>query len=114
MTWSSPAEISVVVLAPRHLRKTLPIALVVGSAFVAMNQLGVILSGQATGLVWLKVALTYLTPLAVSNYGVLSATRRHTTGPSTRTNKMEKSDVNTKTHHGSGRAVADVRREAKP
>jgi hypothetical protein len=75
-TWSRAHEIPVVVLAPQHLRKTVSVALVVGSAFVAMNQLGVILSGHATSLVWLKAALTYLTPLIVSNYGVLSATRR--------------------------------------
>lgn len=82
-TWSSAQEIPVVVFAPQHLRRTVAIALVVGSAFFAMNQLGVILSGDATALVWLKVALTYLTPLVVSNYGVLSATRRRDTGSST-------------------------------
>jgi hypothetical protein len=41
-----------------------------------LNQLGAILSGHATTLVWLKVALTCLTPLVVSNFGVLSATHR--------------------------------------
>jgi hypothetical protein len=83
-TWSSAQEIRVVVLAPRNLRKTVSIAMVVGTAFFAMNQLGVIVSGNATTLVWLKVALTYLTPLMVSNFGVLSATRRPATGPATR------------------------------
>ena len=82
-TWSNPRGISVVVLAPQNLRRTVSISLVVGSVFFAMNQLGVIVSGHATALVWLKVALTYLTPLVVSNYGVLSATRRRDTGPST-------------------------------
>jgi len=81
-TWSSAHEVSVVVLAPQHLRRTVPIALVVGSTFFVMNQLGLILSGHATELVWLKAALTYVTPLIVSNYGVLSATRRDTS-PST-------------------------------
>ena len=51
------------------------IALIVGSAFFAMNQLSVIVAGHATAIVWLKAALTYLTPLLVSNFGVLSATR---------------------------------------
>jgi len=82
-TWSTAREIPGVVLAPRQLRKTVSIALVVGSAFFVMNQLGVIMSGHGTQLVWLKAALTYLTPLLVSNYGVLSATRRPDTGPST-------------------------------
>jgi hypothetical protein len=75
-TWSTRREITSVVLAPQHLKRTTAVALIVGSAFVAMNQLGVILAGHATGLVWFKVALTYLTPLIVSNCGVLSATRR--------------------------------------
>ena len=39
------------------------VTLVVGTAFFAMNQLGVILDGRATALVWVKAALTYLTPL---------------------------------------------------
>jgi len=75
-TWSGPAEIPAVVLAPRNLRRTAAVALVVGTVFFSLNQLGVILAGTATSVVWLKAALTYLTPLCVSNYGVLSATRR--------------------------------------
>ena len=51
VTWSSANEIPVVVFAPRHLRRTVSIAVVVGTAFFAMNQLGVILSGHASGVV---------------------------------------------------------------
>jgi hypothetical protein len=40
-----------------------------------MNQLNVILAGNADTITWLKAAMTYLTPLLVSNFGVLSATR---------------------------------------
>jgi hypothetical protein len=83
-TWSTRRELVDVVLAPQHLKRTLSVALIVGTAFFAMNQLGVILAGQATALVWLKAALTYLTPLLVSNFGLLSATRRaavQTTSP---------------------------------
>jgi hypothetical protein len=65
-----------VVVAPSSLRRSGLIAVVVGSIFFAMNQLGVILSGHATALVWTKAALTYLTPLVVSSIGMLSATRR--------------------------------------
>ena len=75
-TWSTIRELASIVLAPRHLRRTGSVALVVGTAFFTMNQLGVILDGRATALVWVKAALTYLTPLLVSNYGLLSATRR--------------------------------------
>jgi hypothetical protein len=75
-TWSTLGELLSIVVAPRQLRRTASVMLVVGSAFFAMNQLGVILAGRATAVVWLKAALTYLTPLLVSNFGVLSATHR--------------------------------------
>jgi len=72
-TWSTRREIASVIT--HHLRRTVTVALIVGTAFVAMNQLGIILAGRATPMVWLKGALTYLTPFVVSNIGVLSATR---------------------------------------
>lgn len=75
-TWCSWREAASVVVSPRHLKRTLSIALLVGSAFVAMNQLSLIVTGQATMLVWLKAGLSYLTRLIVSNVGVLSATRQ--------------------------------------
>jgi hypothetical protein len=60
----------------RHLRRTITIALLVGTIFFAMNQLGPVLAGEATPVTWLKVALTYLTPFCMSNFGILTATRR--------------------------------------
>ena len=75
-TWSTFRELVSVVVAPQHLKRTVCVMLVVGTAFFAMNQLGVILAGRATVLVWVKAGLTYVTPLVVSNFGLLSATRR--------------------------------------
>ena len=75
-TWSTWNEMIAVVTRPRHMKRTATVALVVGSIFVAMNQLGSILAGDATPLVWIKAALTYLTPLCVSNIGILSATHQ--------------------------------------
>lgn len=75
-TWSTWRELAAVVAAPRQLRKTVAIALVVGTVFFAMSQLGAVASGRATTLVWLKAALTYATPLLVSSFGIASATRR--------------------------------------
>ena len=87
-TWSTFRELVSVALTPRHLKRTLSVAVVVGTAFFTMNQLGVILDGRATAVVWVKAVLTYLTPLLVSNFGLLSATRRtgvaHTTPPAAR------------------------------
>jgi hypothetical protein len=76
VSWSSWQEIGAVVTHRRHLRRTTTIALLVGSMFFAMNQLPAVVSGEATAVIWLKVALTYLTPFCMSNFGILTATRR--------------------------------------
>jgi len=75
-SWSTWREISGVLTQPQHLRRTVIIALVVGTVFFSMNQLSVVLAGGATPLVWFKAGLTYVTPLCVSSIGVLSATHR--------------------------------------
>ena len=59
-----------------HLRKTISIALLVGSILFCINQLDVVLRGKATALTWFKSGLTYLVPFCVSNYGILVATHR--------------------------------------
>lgn len=76
VSWSTWRDVPRVIAFPRHLKRTAITALVVGSVFFAMNQLGAILAGNATATVWWKGALTFVTPLFVSNIGILSATRR--------------------------------------
>lgn len=75
-TWRTWRE--AVTVVSNNVKRTACIALIVGSLFFAMNQLGTVVAGHAGTIVWLKVALTYLTPLIVSNVGVLSTTRRVT------------------------------------
>lgn len=58
-----------------HLRKTIRAALLVGTVIFAINQLDVVLAGDATSGTYLKATLTYFVPFAVSNYGILLATR---------------------------------------
>jgi hypothetical protein len=70
-----------VLLYPPHLKKTATIALVVGTILFGINQLDVVLRGDATAVVWVKVALTYLVPFCVSNAGVLVASRRTSPAP---------------------------------
>jgi len=48
-TWSGAHEVSVVVLAPQHLRRTVPIALVVGSTFF-VNQLNSLQTTQTLAM----------------------------------------------------------------
>ena len=75
-TWRTWQEAAALVLATKNVKRTVRIALTVGSVFFAMDQLGTIMAGHAGTIVWLKAVLTYLTPLIVSNVGVLSTTRR--------------------------------------
>lgn len=74
--WSNPTEALAVVRHPPHLRRTLLTTAIVGTLLFFINQLDVVLAGEATTTVWLKSALTYLVPFAVSNVGILIATQR--------------------------------------
>ena len=74
-TWSNWHEALPVVTHPAHVRKTITIALVIGSIFVAINQVPLFLSGHADGILLAKAVMTYLTPFCVSNYSILVATR---------------------------------------
>jgi hypothetical protein len=58
---------------PRHLRRTIRIALVVGVVLTVINQLDVILGGDATAITAVKVGLNFLVPFVVSNLGLLSS-----------------------------------------
>jgi hypothetical protein len=55
-----------------HLRRTLRIALVVGVVLTSINQLDVILRGDATVVTWVKCGMNFVVPFVVSNLGLLS------------------------------------------
>jgi hypothetical protein len=48
---------------------------VVGTILFCINQLDVVLGGRATAVTWIKVAVTYVVPFAVSNLGILTTRR---------------------------------------
>ena len=75
-TWTTWRELVEVITRRSNLKRTLTMAFVVGTVFFSINQLGPILNGHATTVVWLKIAMTYLTPVCVSNFGIASATHR--------------------------------------
>ena len=79
-TWSRWREAPRVVAYLPHLRRTISIALVVGTILFCINQLDVVVRGKATTVVWIKSAVTYLVPFCVSNMGVLVGSRRHRDG----------------------------------
>jgi len=56
-------------------RRSLRVALVVGSLLVAINHGDHLLSGGVTTTGWLKMALTFLVPYAVSTYASVGAIR---------------------------------------
>jgi hypothetical protein len=62
-------------LQPEHLRRTLTIALVVGTILTAINHSDVILRGEATSATLAKSGLNYLVPFIVSNLGLLAGKR---------------------------------------
>lgn len=76
VTWSSWSEIGRVVQHRPHLTRTISVALIVGTVLFCINQLDVVMAGNATTTTWVKSATTYLVPFFVANYGVLTATRR--------------------------------------
>jgi hypothetical protein len=65
------------------LRRTTTIALVVGTVLFGINQLDIVLRGDADTVVWIKSAVTYIVPFCVSCAGVLAATRRPPPAPGT-------------------------------
>jgi hypothetical protein len=75
-TWSTPLEALRIVFLRTTLRKTIRIALVVGTILSLINQAGVIFGGDATTVTWVRVGANYLVPFCVSSAGFLSATRR--------------------------------------
>ena len=58
-----------------NLTRTITIALIVGTCLVIINQLGPVLNGPRTELLWLRIILDYLVPFTVANLGVLSGSR---------------------------------------
>ena len=73
--WSSWREVPAVVLHPTHLRKTIGVALFIGTVLFTINQLDVVIAGGITPRVVAKISLTYLVPFCVSNYGLLVGRR---------------------------------------
>jgi hypothetical protein len=55
-----------------HLRRTIRIALVVGTILTLINQLDIILKGNTDALTWVKCGLNYCVPFIVSNLGLLA------------------------------------------
>jgi len=74
--WSTSGEAWAIVCKRSNIKNTITVAFVVGTVLFIINQLDIVLRGEATWAVWFKVVLTYFVPFVVSNIGILSFTRR--------------------------------------
>ena len=83
-TWRTWREAFVVVTRPQHLRRTVTIALVVGTILFGINQLDVVLRGDADAVTWIKAAVTYVVPFCVSSAGLLVGTHLRSPPPADR------------------------------
>jgi hypothetical protein len=75
-TWATPREACALVFRPATLRRTLRIALLVGTILSLVNQGALIVRGAADVTTWLRVLANYVVPFCVSSAGFLSATKR--------------------------------------
>lgn len=76
VVWRAVARAALdIVFFREHLHRTVRIALVVGLVLTGINQLDVILSGDATAATFVKCALNFCVPFVVSNLGLLAGRR---------------------------------------
>lgn len=61
---------------PPMLKRSLVVALLVGTILTALNQGDFLLSGQWPGALWWKIPLTYCVPFLVATYGALTNSRQ--------------------------------------
>ena len=69
------AEALRICLMREHLRRTVVIALVVGTILTLINQADVIIAGDASTATWIKAGLNFCVPFVVSNLGLLAGKR---------------------------------------
>lgn len=75
-TWATPREASALVFRRATLRRTVRIALLVGTILSLVNQGAVIAAGDAGLITWARVFANYVVPFCVSSAGFLSATKK--------------------------------------
>ncbi|MFI7673202.1 nitrate/nitrite transporter NrtS [Actinophytocola sp. NPDC049390] len=73
--WSRPTDAVVLVLRGRTARVAVPVAAVVGTVISVVNQAGVIVAGDMTGMTWVRIVVNYVVPYIVASVAYLSACR---------------------------------------
>ncbi len=73
--WRTAGEAVRVSFRPSTLRRTVVIALIVGTLLSVVNQADVIVRGHADAVTWARIVVNFLVPFCVSTAGFLSACR---------------------------------------
>jgi hypothetical protein len=74
-TWTTFGEAIGLFCRGATLRTAAPVAVVVGTVLSLVNQLHVVVEGDATWVTWVRVAVNYAVPYIVASVGFLSACR---------------------------------------
>lgn len=74
-SWTTPREAFALLCRGVTFSTAAPVALVVGTVLSLVNQLNVMVQGDATSATWARVATNYVVPYIVSSIGFLSACR---------------------------------------
>jgi hypothetical protein len=73
--WTRPVEAVALVLRGRTARVAVPVAAVVGTVISVVNQGDVVITGQASAVTWVRIAVNYVVPFVVASVAYLSACR---------------------------------------
>ncbi len=73
--WRTAGEALRLSFRTSTLRRTVVIALIVGTLLSLVNQADVIVSGNADAVTWVRIVVNFLVPFCVSTAGFLSACR---------------------------------------
>lgn len=112
-SWGTTREALEVVRNPAHLRRTVAVALVVGTVLCAINQVDVLVHGHVGAGLVLKMLLTYAVPFCVANYGILMATRRPPSPRSRPRQAGSARSASTTSTSVSPRTVGDAKRSSE-
>jgi hypothetical protein len=74
-SWTTPRQAFGLFCRGATFSTAAPIALIVGTLLSLVNQLHVVLGGDATWVTWVRVVVNYAVPYSVASIGFLSACR---------------------------------------
>jgi hypothetical protein len=74
-SWTTPRQAFRLFCRGATFSTAAPIALIVGTVLSLVNQLHVVLDGDATWATWVRVVVNYAVPYSVASIGFLSACR---------------------------------------